>query len=413
MKSSNSYGTEHNLEEYPIGYTDVIEKFQDGSYIHYQYSSWTNTPDDLDVTTTEEGIITSWSTAAPKAKYPPEFKYMPFTNIVQKRNYNYYQLLDKFGLYTANDMSRFRGKLLNKSTYSSTGSLVYQETNTYNIDQAKSQYQFSIASVSIGCVANKIYSVPCRVTQHELKKSNVSALRTYKYNDYNLISEEQYTDSKGTQHLRKSKYICDYGYPPNSNTPDLMLFKSMIDKHMIGYLSEEQTLIMKLGSWNLLKGRIIKYGFWGNNNELIKPKEEYILEINQPLTSYTTSELSSTGILTFDSNYKRRTIYDYNVYGNLLCTIENDVDYTAYLWGYNRQHPIAEIKNAPYSLVRDELGGGDQTVADRISSDAVLSASDSIKINNLRTFGIFQSNLILTHFAATRSQNSVNQQSQF
>jgi len=42
MKSSNSYGTEHNLEEYPIGYTDVIEKFQDGSYIHYQYSSWTN-----------------------------------------------------------------------------------------------------------------------------------------------------------------------------------------------------------------------------------------------------------------------------------------------------------------------------------------------------------------------------------
>jgi hypothetical protein len=38
---------------------------------------------------------------------------------------------------------------------------------------------------------------------------------------------------------------------------------------------------------------------------MIKPKEKYVLETNQPLANYTASELVLPGFLKFDSHYKK------------------------------------------------------------------------------------------------------------
>ncbi len=41
-------GARENYPEYHIGYSDVTERFNDGSYIHYEYTSLANMPNSVD-----------------------------------------------------------------------------------------------------------------------------------------------------------------------------------------------------------------------------------------------------------------------------------------------------------------------------------------------------------------------------
>ncbi|MDR2362600.1 MAG: hypothetical protein LBD91_07730 [Prevotellaceae bacterium] len=48
--------------------------------------------------------------------------------------------------------------------------------------------------------------------------------------------------------------------------------------------------------------------------------------------------------------------YDYNSKGNVQAISKNDSDKIVYLWGYNYQYPVAEIKGATYAEVKNLLG---------------------------------------------------------
>lgn len=76
---------------------------------------------------------------------------------------------------------------------------------------------------------------------------------------------------------------------------------------------------------------------------------------------------------------KRITYKKYDEYGNILHYTLNDASQTSYLWGYQGQYPIAEIKNATYEQVKAALGGA--------TPESLSSAVDPQMdlVNGLRT----------------------------
>jgi YD repeat-containing protein len=71
----------------------------------------------------------------------------------------------------------------------------------------------------------------------------------------------------------------------------------------------------------------------------------------------------------------------YDTKGNIRQVTTLDGVSAVYLWGYNYQYPIAEIKNATYLQVSGILT---QALIDRVAGAAEPSASDMAAINNLR-----------------------------
>jgi YD repeat-containing protein len=181
--------------------------------------------------------------------------------------------------------------------------------------------------------------------------------------------------------MTRYKYTGDYQIPPtgyqDNPSRDGMILQSMQDKHIIGNLVEEQSLIKENDNWNALKGKIIRYGL----NNL--PKEEYILETTTPLSNFEESQvLEVDNNLHFNDHYKKRITYDkYDTYGNPNQIVKDNFNTTVYLWGYTGQYPIAEIKNATYTEVTTKINA---TPLENIAAKAMLSVADSATINNLR-----------------------------
>jgi len=388
--SSNSFSSELNLAEYPVGYTDVVEKFQDGSYIHHQYSSWLSAADDLDIEKEFDGIKDNFTyyNKPPVAPYPSHFTFKGRTDLTIKRG-KLHDLMNKYGLYICNDMSRFRGKLLNKTIYSSTGTVVYKEENTYNTSQAKSKYQFSITSLLVGCVANKIYTFPCLLTkQVTTETGNIQKQSDYAYNDFGFVKSISTKDSENKEYMKRYKYTGDYNLSV-TNALDRVIVGNMVTNNLINYLVEEQTLVKKSGVWNLLNGRISKYGNT-NVDKMKKPVAEYILETHEPLTDIEESKLASNGALTFNNKYRERTVFsNYDNSGNPLFVKDNGVDNIVYLWAYKSRYLIAEIRGATYSDVCKIIGNGNEqtgkTALETIAAKVTPSSTDFTTVNNLRT----------------------------
>jgi YD repeat-containing protein len=100
-----------------------------------------------------------------------------------------------------------------------------------------------------------------------------------------------------------------------------------------------------------------------------------------------TCEISFTEqTLTMAANYsllQPEIYYKYNTQGNVIESKPAGSNVaTTYLWGYNYQYPIAEIKNATYSDVLNKIQEG---YLNSIAARNHVSYSDSISINNLRT----------------------------
>jgi hypothetical protein len=118
-----------------------------------------------------------------------------------------------------------------------------------------------------------------------------------------------------------------------------------------------------------------------NNTEIGRIKTDYFKDtqktngIIQPEKTQTSA--SGTAGLRTD------ILFDlYDTKGNLRQFTTIDGIKTVYLWGYNHQYPIAEIKGATYSDVTGKIA---EATLNAIAAKSELSAADSITINNLRT----------------------------
>lgn len=323
--SSNCIGRLSNIFEYPVGYSDVTETFDDGSSCSYHFSSLADIPDNAEI---GESYI----------KTPANLHY---------RSFGYYQILDKALNYAPNDLAAFRGKLLFKKTYNKYFRKVAEEEYHYNFGDKTSNYEVSIDDNTGVFLANKIFTVPCLLMWEKLTDENgVAILHNYEYNNKGIVTEKETVNSNGDHMYLK------YVHPgESSNLPYTVYYDDLIKANRI----EEPVAI-------------IKY--------LKKPQDEKRKMIDFIYFHYTPTDNASVQKRTLrGSNFKREMpenidledyttdslkcfieIYDnYDKYGNIV-TLRGLHDHTTiYLWSYHGKYPIAEIKGSTYDEVKSAL----------------------------------------------------------
>ncbi|GHV59836.1 hypothetical protein FACS1894182_14500 [Bacteroidia bacterium] len=179
--------------------------------------------------------------------------------------------------------------------------------------------------------------------------------------DSNLQLTFEYHASSGNS----EGYVKQIQYPTSS------LYSNLYAKHMTGvpigineYKETSQLVANPSYDQLLLNTLLIGKAKWEYDNNG-NPTAWYDF-INNPANDY---------LLLKES-------YTYGNQGKIRQITHKDGTSTVYLWGYNYQYPIAEIKNATFDQVKTILG---QTLIDRVASATIPSTEDSTAIGNLRT----------------------------
>ena len=208
-----------------------------------------------------------------------------------------------------------------------------------------------------------------------------------------IVTKEDYIYNPSTLQLKSKNIIADsnntlaysYTYPNDFNCG---IYSIMTSKNIISNIVEEK--IFRNNGY--IGGSLTEYA-WDKKQKFIKPSKKRFAEIPSKLTNPTTFNCNGPNSAVYP--YENVLYKEYDDFGNPLHISKDGVLDFVYLWSYNYQYPIAEIKNATYIQVRDALGG--QTIVDNIAKSIVLSDTDKTKINNLRTNASLAGALVTTY----------------
>lgn len=194
-----------------------------------------------------------------------------------------------------------------------------------------------------------------RTIDLDYQDNSVDPIKTvteYGYNNINLLKNYTKTvDSKSNTIEESIKYPVDF---------TLSLYSEMKANHMVNMPIEV------VGKVNTIEVKRLNKTYY---KDLTKTKNMILL--GKIETSY-----SGVSGLSTDVSFEQ-----YDSKGNIQQMITFDGISSVYLWGYNYQYPIAEIKNVTYTQIVAVLG---QTLIDRVASASVPSDSDMLAINALR-----------------------------
>ena len=342
-----------------IGYSEVVEKNSDGSYTrnvftNYHYNETTNEYEYMD---------DSYESILINANSP----YAPFNSRMMER-----------------------GKLKTQETYNSAHicktkkEISYKRVNESNNVKSlrlTAKDMCNYGAYYYDATASQIYTysyLPETVTETTYDGSNPLINTTlYDYNNNRLITSQTTTDSKQNSSIIKYKYTGDIGNI-NVNTSDetmkALLF--MRNNNMVAFPLETTKSVVKNGleyvvgsnlniykKYDITCDDIVLNPHWDyvlnasvfdviKSKQLYKLSSEQSLAIDKPISNFTGINLNST-IFTSDSRYKEKVKYNnYDLHGNPIYVTKNGVENTVYIWGYDYQYPIAEIKNATIDDVR-------------------------------------------------------------
>ena len=115
-------------------------------------------------------------------------------------------------------------------------------------------------------------------------------------------------------------------------------------------------------------------------NRYLKVSTPYIEQTSGQHTFYRPSSLW----LQYAANGSpvQRVAHTYDERGNLVQTVKDGRETETYLYSYNSQYPVAEIQNATYSTVCQQLG---TSFVNTLATTSIMSDSQWATLNNLRT----------------------------
>lgn len=313
----DTWNKNYNIDECPIGYSSVFERNLDGSYCRYKFSNYHNNPDGEEINV---------------KRYPnTTFNNLALVSSSQNR-------------VTSN--AEKRGLLTEKYSYNSNGNEVQYERIDYHdvslgtnfiTDPSGSEqytatttdYIVSFKSMQGGCIARKIYLQSHPMTYKQAIRDNITQEERYCYNHYDLLQ------TKSVILKPADTLTINYTYPFDYTTS---VYTQMVTENILSPVIEQVT--------NRIQGSTSK--------EIERIKTDYIKDATRTknlfLPDKTGSSHSGVGNLRTDITYD---LYDEK--GNVLqMTGKDDIPIT-YLWGYNYQYPIAEIKNATYDQSQTTL----------------------------------------------------------
>lgn len=289
--------------------------------------------------------------------------------------------------------SKKRGKLIEKDIYDKDKVLKEQSNYTYDIfnsnkvrninmfmtpNEHGQHLNHSATSYPLGgSYLINIYNYLLS-EKTELKKETSGTIQTttnYLYNNENKVISEKETLKNNDLFEVKTKFMGDF-FRNNYGTSDLY-----------DGLNHNYMYILPVENVKLRNGKVI-FAEIKNYNTLKKDGKDvyylsdiYKLETNIPLSDYQYASIQGN-TLGFDPRCKRKasfSTYNLNALPNY---IETNSSKTVYLWSYNERYPIAEIKNATYQQIIDELG---ESYISDLAANSNPSDIDLSRLNALRS----------------------------
>lgn len=199
------------------------------------------------------------------------------------------------------------------------------------------------------------------VTEY-LGNDAINSTIEYQYNLSNyLVNKKTITSNNLKSFESQTTFPCDI---QSSGT-----YTDMTDNNMIEYPIETREYVDS----KLVKSELNTYNIY--NNKYL-PAEKYFVETNTPLASFNAFDGNR------DSHYSLTPQMKFNTYGScgrINEVIQKDGVSVVYLWSYNNEYPIAEIKNATLAEVSSALSG--------ITPEQLANAAepDMTKVETLRT----------------------------
>ncbi|WP_121966698.1 RHS repeat domain-containing protein [Myroides sp. N17-2] len=333
-----------------LTYSEIVEIDDfDNSYTIYNYSNFDNGVHDL-----------------PIINYVSTFnQYLRDENNNQNSSWKNYDVISKAIL---------RGLLINTKMYDTSSKLVKEINYKYKYDESnfirkitkRNEKLYNSASGDLEgwlFIASKIYvGTPLLANKEEIVYDNNSAqkkLESLEYHyKYNLITQRTvlFNDIK----LREK-----YKYPFDYNE---VSYKNMIQKNYISPVIEKESFINDF----LFNRTINSYTINSSNNKMYVPiqVEEYGKNNTLDNTFY----------------------YDkYDNIGNILSQTNNDGTNILYLWSYNKNKIVAELKNIDYNSLVSRLG--EQyliNISNRISWTEAQEIEFNTKLLSLGTDILFE-----------------------
>lgn len=159
---------------------------------------------------------------------------------------------------------------------------------------------------------------------------SISNLTTYSYNS------RQYPSSIVSEMPDNTNVVVERKYPFDYPNDVALLAMSNQGLNMLNYLIEET----KLKNNVLLEATKTNYFNWGTG---IIPR------------FYPQNIQTKRGTSPYEVKIR---FHQYDIKGNILSVSKDNGPLESYIWGYNRQYPVAKVDNASYSTIETQLGGG-------------------------------------------------------
>ncbi|MDR1347342.1 MAG: hypothetical protein LBJ63_02775 [Prevotellaceae bacterium] len=199
-------------------------------------------------------------------------------------------------------------------------------------------------------------------TEYENGEPTVNKTISYAY-DVKDGKPVTFTPSQITQTNSKNEvYTKRTIFPYHDNYKNTPPYNTMISKNMLDYPIEEK---IEKDSSDFVSH--IKTGYEQvAGSSMILPKTIFAKQ-------------------TAGGSLEPRIVYQkYDSRGNPLYLTKDDATKVVYIWGYNYQYPIAEIKNVTYDEVKTALNYSSDSQIETLAAKAEPTSSDWNLINNLR-----------------------------
>lgn len=273
------------------------------------------------------------------------------------------------------------GKISSRIILDAKGDTLNIERNSYSIDNLEYIYMnINVVDKYVGptnqCETTVIQSTRTYNPYAHGKRFNIIVYPTSNYTVH-LIKKDQ-TDFYGAKRINKT---IDYEY-------DLLNY---LPKKITETVGDKKKISEYKYTLNYGAGDFYCQSMLASLNIVSKPIEEFYYINTIPVQSKKTeyfkfgSLVEPSAILVKNStgDYESRIEYEnYDGFGNPQYVTKDDASKSVYLWGYNYQYPIAEIKNATFAQVAAIIS---VTNMDIIAKKQTPSEADFILINSLRT----------------------------
>lgn len=310
---NNIWNDNYNIEEPHIGYSEVLEKFNNNSSIKYQFSDVVRNEDKVDA------------------------KIYLMKNLDDDR---------RLSLASGN-VSRMtsnyskRGLLLKKTYYDPSNNISKVETYRYrNIGDAelnevndfiyKPEYVIYFSDIIGGAMAKKIYLQSHPLKSKKETKDGVTLETKYLYNDMDLLCRESLFN-KGKVYESEDSIVTTYKYSSDKLTKPVGI--------------QQRDLLEK----NILNLPVLTQRF--RDTSLVSTKEyTYLLERETFPAIKSVKQSIGNAFLEDRIEYK-----SYDAYGNPINISKDNALNLIYLWSYNGQYPIAEITGMDLSEIEPKI----------------------------------------------------------